>query len=99
MTFVTTSLVINETISLLQSRGFLSAALQFLEGIRRGEAQILYPDAALQREAWDLFGQWVGSGASAVDCVSFAVMKREGIRKAFTFDSHFRAAGFEILEV
>jgi predicted nucleic acid-binding protein len=29
--------------------------------------------------------------------VSFAVMRKLAIRKAFTFDEHFRLAGFEIL--
>jgi predicted nucleic acid-binding protein len=98
MIFFTSSLIINEVISLLQSRGHLSAALTFLESARRSEqVQITYPDPALQTEAWDLFGRWAGSGANAVDCVSFAMMTRLGIRKAFTFDTHFRAAGFETI--
>lgn len=98
MTFFTSSLVINEVISLLQARGYLSAALTFLERARLSEdVQIVHTDAALQAEAWDLFGKWGGCGANAVDCVSFAVMRRLGIRKAFTFDARFRSAGFETL--
>jgi uncharacterized protein len=98
MIFFTSSLVINEAISLLQSRGYFSAALTFLGEARRNEeVPIIYPDAALQAEGWDLFGRWGGAGANAVDCVSFAMMARLGIRKAFTFDAHFRTAGFEIL--
>ena len=98
MTFFTSSLVINESISLLQARGHVSAALAFLDRMRQNaEVQIVYADPAWQAEAWDLFGEWAGSGANAVDCLSFAIMKRMGIRKAFTFDHHFRAPGFEIL--
>ena len=98
MIFFTSSLVVNETISLLQARGHFSAALAFLDRSRRSEdVHILHPDPILQAEAWDLFGRWGGSGANAMDCVSFAMMKRLGIRKAFTFDAHFRAPGFDVL--
>jgi predicted nucleic acid-binding protein len=34
---------------------------------------------------------------SFTDCVSFALMRRYRIRTAFTFDRHFRLAGFEVL--
>jgi uncharacterized protein len=98
MIFFTSSLIVNETVSLLQSRGYFSAALAFLARVRRNEeVQIAYPDPAMQGEAWDLFGRWGSAGANAVDCVSFAMMARLGIRKAFTFDAHFRVAGFDIL--
>jgi predicted nucleic acid-binding protein len=45
-----------------------------------------------------LFHKYGGAGASPVDCVSFAIMNRFSIRRAFTFDSHFASAGFEILK-
>jgi uncharacterized protein len=34
---------------------------------------------------------------SLVDCVSFQIMRQQGLRTAFCFDSHFREQGFEIL--
>jgi len=34
---------------------------------------------------------------SLVDCVSFHVMRSAAISQAFSFDSHFREQGFEIL--
>ena len=73
-------------------------ALTFLDHVRRNEeVQIVHPDPVLQAEAWNLLGRWGSAGANAVDCVSFAMMARLGIRKAFTFDAHFRAAGFDTL--
>ena len=34
---------------------------------------------------------------SLVDCVSFEVMRRLGIRQAFALDGHFREQGFEVV--
>jgi hypothetical protein len=49
MRMITSSPVVNETVSLLQRRGMLSAALEFLQ--------------ILQAECWDLLYGWAGSGA------------------------------------
>ena len=98
-TWITSSLVINETIHFLQTRGLLSAALHFLLEAERGAlGQIIHVDATLQAEAWRQFHKHGGSGASPVDCVSFAIMNRFSIKRAFTFDQHFAAAGFQILK-
>ena len=74
-----------------------STALIFLRGIRSGpDIRILYADAAIQSQARGLFARYGSGGANAVDCVSFVIMRNPSIKKAFTFDEHFRAAGFEI---
>lgn len=96
--YITSSLVINETISLLQARRAQGAALQFLIQIRANRSvQIVYPDPVLQTLGWDQFQRWGGIGANAVDCVSFAIMERMAIRRVLTFDVHFEVAGFETL--
>jgi uncharacterized protein len=96
--FITSSLAISETVALLQARRQFSTALDFLQRIRfEPTVQIVYVDAVLQSEAWDLFHRWGSSGANPVDCASFAIMRRMNIKKAFTFDQHFRTAGFDTL--
>ena len=97
MSLVTSSLVINETVSLLQARGCFSEALLFLREIRaNAEVELLYPDPAVQAHAWDEFARWGATGANAIDCVSFALMRKLSIREALTFDQHFRMAGFRV---
>ena len=96
--FITSSLVVSETASLLQAKGMFSTALTFLRNIRVDPRfRIIYVDPVLQSEAWDLFVKLGSTGANVVDCSSFAIMRSFSIKKAFTFDEHFRAAGFEIL--
>jgi predicted nucleic acid-binding protein len=47
--------------------------------------------------AWLAFERGAADNAGIVDHVSFTIMRRMGISKAFTNDGHFRAAGFEAL--
>jgi uncharacterized protein len=47
--------------------------------------------------AWDAYQREEAGTASIVDYVSFAVMRRLGLRQAFTNDRHFQTAGFETL--
>jgi hypothetical protein len=65
MSFFTSASVINETISLLQARGFFSAAISLLREARLAES-VSVVCAVLQSDGW----------ANAIDCVSFAVMRK-----------------------
>ena len=51
-----------------------------------------------ERRAWDLFRQHQDKRFSFVDCTSFAVMKRIGMRTAFAFDDDFRQLGKWVVE-
>lgn len=93
---VTTNYVLMEAVALLQSRLGLGAVRDFVDSIvpllsvewvepeihEAGLAAVL---AANRREL------------SLVDCVSFEVMRRLGIRQAFALDGHFREQGFEVV--
>jgi len=95
---VTSTFIVNETATLLQTRGFLSTALEFLSRIRAEPGiRIVHIDPVLQAEAWELLARHGSSGANLTDCASFAVMRSQRITRAFSFDEHFRAAGFQIL--
>ena len=46
-------------------------------------------------KAWERFKE--GRGLSFTDCSSFVLMDAYGISHAFTFNGHFKEAGFQIL--
>lgn len=57
----------------------------------------VYTDAELQRAAVsDWLERYGDQRFSFTDAVSFAAMADLGIQAAFTFDEHFRVAGFDI---
>ena len=57
-----------------------------------------YTDAGLQRAAFsDWLQRYQDQVFSFTDAVSFAVMDAQGIRRAFSFDEHFRIAGFKVV--
>ncbi len=45
-------------------------------------------------QAIELFEKYADQKVSFTDCISFVLMKKAGLNKAFTFDRHFRLAGF-----
>ena len=86
---LTTSYVLVETTALVQHRlGMEAVGVWSRTGrssVERGCTQPASMLAAGRR------------GLSLVDCVSFAVMARAGLRQAFAFDDHFAGRGFSCL--
>lgn len=74
------------------------SADQIGEGMPRGTGLlVVYSTPGIERSAWDILRKYDTAGFSFTDCVSFAVMQALGITRAFAFDAHFDAAGFERL--
>jgi predicted nucleic acid-binding protein len=57
---------------------------------------ILRPDAGDELQAVDLMEKYADKKVSFTDCISFVLMRRHGIDRAFSFDRHFRDAGFRL---
>lgn len=93
----TSSLVLAETFTLLArwagSRFAADRARSILQSERM---EILRPVASEEVEAVPLLEKYADQKASFTDCVSFVLMRRRGIERAFSFDRHFAAAGFRI---
>lgn len=56
--------------------------------------RILRPDESVETAALDYFVKYADQGVSFTDCTSFVLMKRNRVKRVFTFDRHFARAGF-----
>ncbi len=94
---ITTDYVLDETLTLLQSKKGLLVALNFIDKIRRSKSiRIFWISENIFEEALDMFKK-ASDAWSFTDCTSFASMRDLLITEAFTFDNHFRQAGFQKL--
>lgn len=96
MRLFTSNYVIVETLALVQNRLGMQAVNAFLDDVLPA-AGVLFVDEALHAPAVSAMVAAGRRGLSFVDCVSFDVMRRSGIRSALTTDRHFEESGFIIL--
>jgi len=94
---VTSNFIVDETLTLLRSRCNLDTAIKFRNMLAENSqiVKIMRVTVDDEAKAWQWFVKnW--SRLSFTDCVSFAVMKRLGLRRASAFDEHFKRAGFKL---
>lgn len=94
----TSNFVLDELFTLLGRRStyrYASARARVIYSSER--LKILRPTADDEFAALDSFDKLADQKVSFTDCISFALMKRHHITRAFTFDHHFRSAGFGIV--
>ena len=93
---LTTNFVLDETFTLLARRAGYRFAAERARSIYTSRAVIiLRPGEEEEFQAIELFERYADQEVSLTDCVSFVLMKRAGIKRAFTFDRHFEDAGFQ----
>lgn len=95
----TTNYILDESFTLIRLRCGLEKAndLREMVGNSGDRLKVVRVTVADEAGAWKWFvNDW--SGLSFTDCVSFAVMKRLGIRRVASFDKHFEKAGFSLEE-
>ena len=93
---VTSNFVLNETFTLLGRWAGYAFAADRARAIMASDAlTILRPADDDEHAALDLFEKYADQRVSFTDCLSFTLMQRHGIERAFTFDRHFRTAGFK----
>ena len=93
---LTTTFVMLECGNAVARKGFRNDANDLRERFEKS-GTLIWPTENDWKLAWQNYQRGGADAAGIVDHVSFAVMRRLGIAKAFTNDRHFRAAGFENL--
>lgn len=83
-------------LALLDVRDQWHAAAELREALAAA-GSVVEPERAEWEEAWKNYARGDAASAGMVDHVSFLVMRRRGLMRAFTNDRHFTAAGLEVL--
>ena len=95
---VTTNHVISEAYTLCRSSLGARPAREFLRRVQiSAVTRRIFVQETWEREAEDLLVQYEDQDFSYVDATSFVVMRRMGLREAFTFDHHFHTLGFNVV--
>ncbi|MBN1939029.1 MAG: PIN domain-containing protein [Candidatus Aminicenantes bacterium] len=96
-TLLTHNYVLVEASALIQRRLGVEAMRAFLETIVP-LLTVVWVDETMHAAAVGALLTSGKRGLSLVDCISFEVMRRAGLRVYFAFDAHFAEMGFEAFE-
>jgi len=95
---VTHDLVVVEAFSLLTKRLHKAAALKTIAALRRSARVEIVPlTSDLLDAAWVRCERFADKEWDWIDCTSFELMERRGLREALSLDHHFAQAGFILL--
>jgi predicted nucleic acid-binding protein len=94
---MTTDYILDETITWFRYNASHKVAADFaVQVLSSNVTEIFYIDETIFNKAFELFRKYDDQKFSFTDCSSFVLMRAQRIRKAFSFDSHFITAGFEL---
>jgi hypothetical protein len=95
---VTTDWIITEMADGMAAPASRQKFISFLDMLRADPDVFIAPlDKDLQEEGLKLYRERPDKSWSLTDCISFVVMRREGLIEALTGDRHFEQAGFVAL--
>ncbi len=96
---ITSNFILDETYTFIRARKGKKEALDFGQVLVNNSdiIKIVRITVNDEKKAFDYFQTLDGRGISFTDCTSFALMKRIGIKTAFTFDDDFKRAGFKVI--
>ncbi len=95
-TLLTHEYVVVEATALIQRRLGLAPVRRFIDQLLP-LVEVAWVDEALHAEAREALLAAGRRNVSLVDWTSFLVMRRHGVRRAFTFDVDFAGEGFDVM--
>lgn len=96
--FVTTDYVLDEAATLLKARGHGRLLAAFFESVDSSAAlRIEWTTSERFGAARALCLRHADKTWSLTDCLSFVIMRAQGLEAALTSDAHFAQAGFRVL--
>lgn len=92
---ISTTYIFDETVTYLNARGLHTSALRIGNRLTESPSvDLVHVDRDLFHAVFELFSQRPDKRYSLTDCVSFVLMRKRGIVRAFAFDRHFEQEGF-----
>jgi len=92
---ITTTFVLAELVTFLNSRGFHEKAVKRGNSLLSSKSiHLIHVDEKLLRTGWEYFQKHADKQYSLTDCISFVVMHQHDISSALAFDKHFSQAEF-----
>jgi uncharacterized protein len=95
---ITTTYVIDEIVTFFNSRSQHAKAVEIGNRLMNSRSvHVIHIDKEMFDKGWQYFQQHADKTYSMTDCISFVVMKEQGIESTLSFDKHFTQAGFKVL--
>jgi len=88
--YITSQAVLGEVLTVGSQRIDKKLAIEFVEEILKSQTRVILETKDYVDDAFSIFKQAESKNISWVDCYSLAIMKKLKIKKALSFDKHFR---------
>ena len=88
--------ILDETATLLARRTSYAWSAEWGRDVLGAGVLFLAIEEGDLLEAFFLMKKFADQAVSFTDCISFVLMKREGLHDVFGFDRHFASAGFRV---
>jgi predicted nucleic acid-binding protein len=89
--------VLDETTTLLARRTSYAWAAEWGRDVLASGIELIPAEKADLSAAFIFMKKFADQSVSYTDCISFVLMKKQGLRDVCGFDGHFIAAGFRLL--